>query len=88
MKLHIGNLPRTVTEQELKDFITPFAVPTSLEIVRNPAGESRGYGFAEFAATDEGQAVITGAHGKDLGGQSLTVAEARPRKAETRGPRP
>jgi len=87
MKLHIGNLPRTVTEQELTDAITPFAVPTSVEIVRNPAGESRGYGFAEFAAAENGQAVIAGVHGKEVGGQALTVAEARPRKSEARGPR-
>lgn len=87
MKLHIGNLPRTVTEQELTDVITPFAAPTSVEIVRNPAGESRGYGFAEFAGTDHGQAVIAGVHGKEVGGQAVTVAEARPRKTEARGPR-
>ena len=87
MKLHIGNLPRTVTEQELTDVITPFAAPTSVEIVRTPAGESRGYGFAEFAAAENGQAVIAGVHGKEVGGQALTVAEARPRKSEARGPR-
>ena len=87
MKLHIGNLPRSVTEQELTEVITPFAAPTSVEIVRNPAGESRGYGFAEFTAADHGQAVIAGVHGKEVGGQALTVAEARPRKSEARGPR-
>lgn len=81
MKLHIGNLPKNLTEAELKDLITPFAEPTSVEIVKDSAGTSRGYAFVVLADSD-GQKVQTGLDGKEVGGQTLKVGEARARKAD------
>ena len=81
MKLHIGNLPKTLTEPELTDLITPFAQPTSVEIVKDSAGTSRGYAFVVLTDA-EGTAVTTGLDGKEVGGQTLKVGEARPRKSE------
>jgi cold-inducible RNA-binding protein len=82
MKLHIGNLPKTLTEAELSELITPFAQPTSVEIVKDSAGTSRGYAFVVLTADTDGQAVQTGLDGKEVGGQTLKVGEARPRKGE------
>ncbi|HEY0144210.1 MAG TPA: RNA-binding protein [Thermoanaerobaculia bacterium] len=84
MKLHIGNLPKTATEAELSDVLTAFAKPTSLEIIKDQSGVSKGFGFAEFASDDDARAVIAGVNGKDLGGNELRLGEARPRKADTR----
>jgi cold-inducible RNA-binding protein len=81
MRLHIGNIPSDVSEAELETLITPYAAPTALEIIKDHNGQSKGFGFADFAETEQGQAVITGLHGRDLSGKTLTVAEARPRKA-------
>ena len=86
MKLHIGNLSRSVTEAELRDLILPFGAPASVEIARDHVGASKGFAFAEFADTGHAQAVITGLDGKDIAGQTVKVAEARPRKSD--GPRP
>ncbi len=82
MKLHIGNLPKSLTEAELKALITPFAEPTSVEIVKDSAGTSRGYAFVVFTDAEQGKAVQTGLDGKEVGGQTLKVGEARPRKGE------
>jgi RNA recognition motif-containing protein len=60
--------------------ITPIAPPTSLEIVRDRSGVSKGFGFAEFATDDEAKAVITGLNGRDVAGNVLKIGEARPRK--------
>lgn len=79
MKLHIGNLPKTTTEQQLRDLVTPFGDATQLEIAKDVSGVSRGFAFAEFANDDHGRAAITGLHGKDVNGQALRVSEARPR---------
>ncbi len=84
MKLHIGNLPRTMTDPELKELVAPFGATTSLDIIKDSNGGSRGYGFAEFANDDHARAAITGLNGKVVSGQTLTVAEARPRKADLR----
>jgi cold-inducible RNA-binding protein len=82
MKLHIGNLSKSVTDAELKERITPFGVPTSVEIVKDNLGVSKGFAFAEFAEADHARAVIAGLDGKEIGGQLVKVSEARPRKTD------
>lgn len=86
MKLHIGNLPKTLTEPELTDLVTAFAQPTSVEIVKDSAGTSRGYAFVVVTDDAQGKALTTGLDGKEVGGNTLKVAEARPRKSDA--PRP
>ena len=86
MKLHIGNLPKDLTEPQLTDLVTPFAQPTSVEIVKDSAGTSRGYAFVVVADEAQGKALATGLDGKDVGGNTLKVGEARPRKSDA--PRP
>jgi RNA recognition motif-containing protein len=86
MKLHIGGMPKTLTDAQLSDLITPFGKPSSVEIVKDPTGASKGFGFAEFANDDQARAVIAGLDGKAVDGQPLRVSEARPRKEKT-GPR-
>ena len=84
MKLHIGNLPKSVTEGELKNLMVAFADPTSLEVIRDQAGVSKGFAFAEFAEETQGQAVIKGLDGQDVSGNTIKVGEARPRKTDNR----
>jgi RNA recognition motif-containing protein len=82
MKLHIGNLSKSVTDAELTEAIKPFAAPASVEIVKDNLGVSKGFAFAEFAEADHAHAVITGLDGKEIGGQTVKIAEARPRKTD------
>ena len=82
MKLHIGNLSKATTEDELRAAVVAFGEPSSVEIVKDSAGTSRGYGFAEFADDAQAKAALAGLDGKDLGGQTLRVGEARPRKGD------
>ena len=80
MKLHIGNLSKAVTDAELKNAITPFGAPASVEIIRDHLGASKGFAFVDFADADHARAVITGLDGKEIGGQAVKIGEARPRK--------
>ena len=82
MKLHFGNLSKSVTEAELKDLVTPFGAPTSLEIVKDHDGSSKGFGFAEFDNPEQARAVITGLDGKEISGQTVKIGEARPRRGD------
>jgi RNA recognition motif-containing protein len=84
MKVHFGNLPKSVTEGELRNLVVPFGEPSSLEIVTDTTGVSKGFAFGEFAEADHGNAVIQGLDGQDLSGNSIRVAEARPRKTDAR----
>lgn len=82
MRLHIGNVPKTLSDQEFKDLVTPFGDATAIEVVKDSNGTSRGYGFADFAEAEQAKAAITGLDGKEIGGQTIKVAEARPRKVD------
>ena len=80
MKLHIGNLAKTVSDAELSAMIAAIAPPTSLEIIRDFSGASKGFGFADFATADEARAVMAGLDGREVAGQALKLGEAKPRK--------
>lgn len=96
MKIYVGNLSREVTEGDLQQAFEAFGHVASVAIIKDKfTGQSRGFGFVEMAAADEGQAAITGLNGKQLKGRALTVNVARPRpegtrerdRGEGRGPR-
>ena len=84
MKLHIGNISKDVSDTELTELVNPFGVTTSVEIVRNPEGLSKGFGFVEYGDEAHARAAITGLDGKDVRGQALKVSEAKPRKGENK----
>jgi len=82
MKLHIGNLSRDVTDARLSGLIATIAQPTSLQVIRDRDGSSKGFGFAEFATDDEARAVIAGMDGREVDGKALRIGEAKPRRNE------
>jgi RNA recognition motif-containing protein len=81
MKLYVGNLSKQVTDAQLNEMATPYGAPVSAAVAteRN-SGDSKGFGFIEYASDDEAKAAITGLDGKDVNGQALKVNEAKPRK--------
>jgi RNA recognition motif-containing protein len=86
MKLYVGNLPYTTSEDDLRELFSAYGTPTSVNIVVDRfSGRSRGFGFVEFADAAEAQAAIEALNGKELGGRTLTVNEARPERGG-RGP--
>jgi RNA recognition motif-containing protein len=48
-------------------------------------GKSRGFAFVEMAQDDDAEKAIAALNGKDLGGRSLTINEARPRPERSGG---
>ena len=84
MKLHIGNLPKTVNEKQLGDLLAPFGKAATVEIAKDSTGASKGFAFAEFANDDQARATISGLNGKDVSGQALRVSEARPRRTDAK----
>jgi RNA recognition motif-containing protein len=81
MKLYVGNLSRQVDDTQLNDLAVPFGTLLSASVaVERNGGESKGFGFIEFASDDEARAAITGLDGREVNGQALKVSEAKPRK--------
>jgi RNA recognition motif-containing protein len=48
-------------------------------------GQSKGFGFVEMSSGTEAESAIAALDGKDYGGRTLKVNEARPRPAGGRG---
>jgi len=81
MTIFVGNLAFTTTEEELALLFHPYGAINRVRIVQGRAtGRSRGFGFVEMSDTTEAQAAIDELHGRELGGRTLTVSEARPRR--------
>ena len=85
MNIFVGNLPRTITEQDLQEAFGAYGKITTVSVIKDKAtGEPRGFGFVEMANPTEAKAAIAGINGKMIKGQSLNVSEARP-KGEGKG---
>jgi RNA recognition motif-containing protein len=79
-KLYVGNLTYAVTDSELATMFGPFGTVQSAQVIMDrDTGRSKGFGFVEMGSDQEAQAAISGLNGKDSGGRSLTVNEAKPR---------
>lgn len=85
-KLYVGGLPYATTDTELKDaFSQAGAVSSAIIIMDKMTGRSKGFGFVEFASDEDAQKAIDMWNGKDFGGRTLTVNEARPLEERPRG---
>jgi len=82
-RLFVGNLPRSVTDNVLSEFVTNagFQIASATVIRDKMTGESRGFGFVELADEEDLQRAIQGLNGQSLEGRALTVNEARPPRA-------
>ena len=79
MNIHVGNLAREVTEEELRRAFEPFGRVAAVRIVTDrSSGLSRGFGFVEMSDKAEAQAAIEGLNMKELAGRTLDISEARP----------
>lgn len=80
-KLYIGGFPYSTTEEELREAFAPFGVMESIRIISDKlTGRSKGFGFVEMATEEDAQKAIDGMNGKEIGGRSLMVSEAKPEK--------
>lgn len=86
MNIYVGNLPRDVSEQELKVRFAEYGEVLSCRIIKDQfSGQSRGFGFVEMPSQEEAEKAIAGLNGKELNGRQLVVNQARPRQPRKRG---
>ena len=85
--IFVGNLDRSVTEDDLKQAFEAFGSVTNTSVIKDKfTGESRGFGFVEMSSDEEAKAAIEGLNGTDLKGRTINVNEARPREDRPRRP--
>lgn len=85
-RLYVGGLPYRTTDQELQEAFAQAGTVTSATIIMDKMrGQSKGFGFVEMSTDEEAMKAIEMWNGKELGGRTLTVNEARPMEARPRG---
>jgi len=78
--IFVGNLSFQTTEQDIRALFEAYGAVDRVNIVTDrDSGQSRGFAFVEMANDAEGDRAIEAINGRDLGGRSLNVNEARPK---------
>lgn len=85
-KLYVGNLPYSVTENDLRALFEQAGTVTDAAVITDrETGRSKGFGFVEMDTDEEATKAITQFNGYSMSNRQIQVSEARPR--EERGPR-
>jgi RNA recognition motif-containing protein len=85
-KLYVGNLAFQTTSQDLQELFAAAGTVESAAIVEDrDTGRSRGFGFVEMATKEEATSAIDQFNGKEVGGRSIKVNEAKPRENRSGG---
>lgn len=81
-KLYVGNLSFGVTDSDLSRMFEPYGAVESAQVVTDrDTGRSRGFGFVVMPSDHEANAAIAALNGREIGGRTIAVNEARPRPA-------
>ncbi|MFH1278461.1 MAG: RNA-binding protein [Candidatus Eisenbacteria bacterium] len=84
MKLYVGNLPFSATEEELRELFSQHGTVHEVNVIMDrDTGRPRGFGFVQMDDA-EANAAIQALNGTDMGGRALNVSEARARN-DSRG---
>ena len=82
MKLYVGNLPWSASEEEVREMFAAIGETHSVSLItERDTGRSRGFAFVEMSK-ESAERAISELNGKDLGGRPLRINEAldRPRR--------
>ncbi len=80
MKLYVGNLSYSTTEDSLKEAFSSYGDIASVAVITDRAtGRSKGFGFIEFENEAEGKAAMEAMNNSELDGRTLKVDVARPK---------
>jgi cold-inducible RNA-binding protein len=71
--LYVGNMSYNTTESDVRALFEPYGPIVEVRIIGD-----KGFGFVEIPEENM-QAAIDATNGKELGGRTLTVNEARPK---------
>ncbi len=85
-RLFVGGLPYSVNDDELRQLFEGVGTVESAQvIVDRYSNQSKGFGFVQMSTDDETKKAIEELNGKEVGGRSIAVNEARPREERPRG---
>ena len=85
-KLYVGNLGYDVSGPDLEQLFAGHGTVDNANVITDrDTGRSKGFGFVEMDSDAQAGAAIAALDGKDFGGRTIKVNEARPRAASGGG---
>lgn len=77
-KLHIGNMPRSSTRQEIEGLFRPFGLVASVLMLTDPlTGENTGCGTVEMDNESDALSAINRLNFTQFGGRTIGVSRKR-----------
>ena len=81
MNIYVGNLPYTITEDELRGVFADHGEVATVNIISDKfSGQSKGFGFVEMPNQAEAEEAIGTLNESDVKGRNIKVNQARPRE--------
>lgn len=85
MKLYIGNLPYTVTEEQLSEQFSEYGEVESVSLIVDKfSNQSKGFGFIEMPSNASADAAIKALNESQMGGRRIKVNQAKPKSSSKR----
>lgn len=79
-RIYVGNLPFSATDQEVRSLFEEYGTVESVDLITDrDTGRPRGFGFVQMPDADADRAIAA-LNGRDMGGRSLRINEASPRR--------
>ena len=77
-KLYVGNLPFSITEDELRKLFAKYGAVDRVNVITDrESGRPRGFAFVEMTEASAATDAIKALDGTQLGGRSMKVSEAQ-----------
>jgi len=88
MKIYVGNLAYSVTDEQLQTAFGAFGEVSSASVITDKfSGQSKGFGFVEMPDGAAAGKAIQSLNGTPIGGRNVKVNEAKPREDRPQRPR-
>ena len=85
MNIYVGQLPYSVTEDELREIFTEFGEVASMNLIKDRfSGQSKGFGFVEMPNNSEADTAIKALNKSMLKGREIKVNQAEVKRKPTR----
>ena len=81
MKMYVGNIPFSTSDDELRDLFGDFGAVTDVHIPQDrESGRPRGFAFVTLDSKEAMDNAIKDLDGAEFGGRNLRINEAKPRE--------
>jgi RNA recognition motif-containing protein len=81
MNIYVGQLPYSVTEEELREMFVQYGEVSSLKLIMDRySGQSKGFGFIDMPNNSEADQAIKGLNKSMVKGREIKVNQAEERR--------